>query len=674
MLGFLNNFWSPGFGTAEFTLAVFAIGLILAFAIGSVSWWTASGTASDGERAFFGPAKFLPTSGKKVGVWVLTVVGLGVPFVLWLGTLLQVFPYSEQSDLLLISREVSSIAFDDPAFKQWTAFVIKPPHRRMIDVGKIVDNVLGRIAGAARPPLEPTNQSLNVLAEKIVREEVAKTDFHSLAIADPSLLRPRPFVADAIAPPWLVESVEIAVLRLSVERINTGRIAVLAAGRRDQNAQPTWSDVEPYLRAVDRVQAPPEQIQIFESDIDNLAPRLITASSATTASGEATLLLSYAVPAATSKVSNDRLVIRAGPMPTDTVISDRTITRQHGVAVQRLPIQLGRGPKIPDEIRSEHPSSGHFSVVPMRSMLTGWTHLLRITGPDQWNDTYRALDGNSPDGAGPAAAWWFRFAHERLLGKDGPLEGVKLAWRGTPNAGDIIIDGGSINNGILIYIYNPNHPFPLNDIRSEGAPSEKADVIAWSRAVAQDSLFDLPALELPGTPGSGLATPQPIAQVYLAALRPQRLNDGLPQKQPGMDGPLVARWPDRRGVSGQSASAGRSFVWIGIDPQKVALLYAGPPGADVATLSPGPMKAAAFWSGVLLSSQLCLSDPTLVPTTSEPDPGERPVLLLNDADIQDASGQSYAAGSTWLVIGLIVASVWGLIQASLSFAGAGNKP
>lgn len=621
--------WTPGLNPLLGGCGVALAGVCLAFAVRSVVWWKTTGPVSESERSWFHGL----TGGPKLLLAAVTVAGLLYPFGLAVGVVLLLFQVSPSTTVLLVSRENRTSALS----VEWqVATTDSGRTARTIDAGCVVDRALqlfsDRHTGTAAATDASTIQTARQAAIDAVREAAAN-DFASARVPKADAVS---FGSAAVrVQSWVVESIEMAVMRLLAEHVNVGLSVVLTGGRRDAAGMPTWQHANDYLRPTARFIGRPDVHVVDGAPSGRL--RLVGADEMRTmADGSREILLTFHSPA-TPGGGTESVQISPG----STRLAIRRSARND---IVRMPITL---PPATERVKAENARTGGTDVVPVSSFADGWTtKTVRVLGPANWQRTVEQI--NTPRPATPTdqtAGWWLRLAHNRLFVGGLLPVGTVLTFGGDPVPGDLVIDG-KVNGGVLMYCATSDPPPTLSTLRPLVTPPGLLTV--WTPRDGVDQVFGLGNLELPPAALATAAQPSQVVEAFATDIRSLQLRHGRPSRRPRDDHPLLAIMPDPR------QPHTRGIVWLGVSPEELHLTAPENGSWD------NEMRAAAFWTGMIDAVQYCPHPVMAGP--SQPDDGQRPVVLLSAADIQQEASARYAAGSVVLAASFAAAAIWSLFQ------------
>lgn len=281
---FLDWLTVPALGLSGAPLALGFL-LIALLAIVASLWWTGlPGPVTRAERR----------STKKSG-WITTVLGLGSPFVLWMALGYLYFPLEEPVSLALSSRARVSLPADsvngDKWLRNWSESFKEPVAGEVLDSGPLVDTVLHSLL--TTPPVEGWDRNATQVVER-VREDTVRAVREQCNALPQSPAIPVSHRVETELPAWLVESVELAVLKGVTQCRNVRQILAMVQPR-DTSLGPTWGEsVKNYLQAdASRVEQPIAPYIVPADDPPAVFLRAVI--SQTTAEGELTTALLFEV-------------------------------------------------------------------------------------------------------------------------------------------------------------------------------------------------------------------------------------------------------------------------------------------------------------------------------------------------------------------------------------------
>lgn len=622
-----RDVWTPGLSPLLGWCGVALALACLVFASRSVVWWKTTGPVCESERAWFRA----PTGGSKLLLAALTAAGVLYPFGLAAGVLLLLFQVSPSTTVVLVSRENRSTAVTP----EWRSATAGAGERgRTIDAGRVVDRALQLFAARYTGAATATDASALAAARQAVLDAVREAARDGFAGATVPSADKVSFGSSVREQSWVVESIELAVLRLIAESANTELTVVLTGGRRDAAGTPTWQHASDYLRPAARFLGRTDVRVVDGAPSGRL--RLVGAEELKAdQAGSREVLLTFHSPA-TPGGGTESVQISPG--------ARLAVRRSARNDLVRAVVDL---PATADRVKAENLGTGAIDVVTVSSFAGGWTtKRIRVLGPPSWQRTVEQI--NSPPAAPTdrTAGWWLRLAHNRLFVNGLLPAGAALTFGGSAEPGDLVIDG-TVGGGILMYCASSDPPPAPPTVRAPVVPSGLLAV--WTPRDGTDRVFGLGNLELPPAGLSAADRPSQVGEAFVSDIRALPLRNGRPPRRPRDDLPLLTVAPDPR------QPQARAIVWLSARPEELKLT-----APDSGGRWTDEMRASAFWAGVIDAAQFCAHPATAAP--GPPDDGQRPVVLLSAADIQREAARRYATGAAVLAASLAAASIWSLFQ------------
>lgn len=355
---FLDWLTVPALGLSGAPLALGFL-LIALLAIVASLWWTGlPGPVTRAERR----------STKKSG-WISTVLGLGSPFVLWMALGYLYFPLEEPVSLALSSRARVSLPADsvngDKWLRNWSESFKEPVAGEVLDSGPVVDTVLHSLLAA--PPVEGWDRNATQVVERVREDTVRAVREQCNALRQTPAIQVSHRVETEL-PAWLVESVELAVLKGVTQCRNVRQILAMVQPR-DTSLGPTWGEsVKNYLQAdASRVEQPIAPFIVPADDPPAVILRAVISQA--TAEGELTTALLFEVnvekagqisdtnwhEAATVRLIKADGSILGEPVDLSGGLSEPPLSKEIGF--QGVSAKFGRV-NLGADIQIQHPYSG----------------------------------------------------------------------------------------------------------------------------------------------------------------------------------------------------------------------------------------------------------------------------------------------------------------------------
>lgn len=238
-MGNLNDWiWTPFLTPERIGLAVVLLSLLAFFVWMAMRPGPAAGEVTPTERARLREGSFLG--------WALVWLVRLMPWLLVLGATLIFFPLEPPRIVLLSSRARVPGSESDQTWEQnWQAHVNEtnlPADVTLVDLGPLVDRVceqlrqLGLEQWRYEDPTVPIQLKDAVLA--------AFEELEPPEVTEPNRLEHR---AETGLPNWVVESVELAVLKGYLQRYNVAMVVASVADRRTTLGH-AWDQSEEYLQ------------------------------------------------------------------------------------------------------------------------------------------------------------------------------------------------------------------------------------------------------------------------------------------------------------------------------------------------------------------------------------------------------------------------------------------
>lgn len=249
MDGVSDWFWSPLLDPTRIWVGIMLV-VILAVSVTGAMWsYRVPGEVASRERANL-------RNGTRAIQCLFGILFRLMPLCLVIGTTLLFFPISPPKTLLLSSR--ARITDEGDWTKDWTDAVAKSGASAddgYLDLGPLVDDACEHIAKPNSQANEPLAAHENLVSnwrpdDPTVRAYLEGTVQGILAEREPSTVTDPTQVKHRVEtrlPRWVVESIELGILRGQTQRCNTRRVVALTADRATRFGN-AWDRAEDYLR------------------------------------------------------------------------------------------------------------------------------------------------------------------------------------------------------------------------------------------------------------------------------------------------------------------------------------------------------------------------------------------------------------------------------------------
>jgi hypothetical protein len=594
--------WFPLLTSGEVGLALVGLALLLVFAVAATWPIRVPGELTRGERSRLGRTDVLAS----LFAWLVRVT----PLLLAVGGTLLFFPVAVPRDLFLSSRARSTLGDDADEWEAKWEELVETASEEGLDMGVVVDAVCDRLIQEAEPgePWRP--------ADPILRQRLRETVRSTFAEVEPSIVRAREVGhrIETRLPHWVVETVELAVLKAQSQRTNARRYHLLVADHRTDSGD-AWDLLIPYLQA-DASAAQPPSIEVIRRP-EQRTPRLERVLEATESKRTGIVVRCiFSVPP--QSMPNQTAEIQLSLQMSDgwtsppkkvSLIGGRRFTLVHQ-EVEYAASGPARSPQLVVQI-TEPPLS---RPIPPRQAGTVKIQL-RVQNPSLWRETWETLKTDSA----------FRSWREHHAERGQPIDQIALS----DEEGEAVVDSRTDPGSVWIYpaavlptsLQRPVvHPGPTRPIRAfRGAATDLPGLFSWEALPLRPQMT---VTDFRAGNGSTTATRRP--------LRPH-LSDGRNRRNDVDPSPLVTTHRHPRGEATHLALA--------------------PEEQDALNPIGEPIRAAIVWTALLNAIQRC-RQPEIAVDTQEIE--DDPKLILESRDLQEFRATALSGNLLPLLVGLLL--------------------